>query len=71
MDAVFKAKEGELLGPIRAVDGWYLVLVEKRTPAPTFEQCAARVRDDLIAEAVSGWKLAIKSDPAVKISPDI
>lgn len=71
MDAVFQAKEGELLGPIRAVDGWYLVLVERRTPAPTFEQCAPRVRDDLVAEAVSGWKLALKSDPKVVIATDL
>ena len=71
MDAVFKAKEGELLGPVRAVDGWYLVLVEKRTPAPTYEQCAARVRDDLVARAVAGWRLALKSDPEVRIAADI
>ena len=71
MDAVFAAKEGDLLGPIKAVDGWYIVLVEKRTPAPTFEQCAARVKDDLVAVSVSKWRLGIRTAPGVKIAEDL
>ncbi len=70
-DAVFRAKDGELLGPIRAADGWYLVLVEKRTPAPAFEQCAARVRDDLVAAAVNQWKVERRADPEVRIADDL
>jgi hypothetical protein len=70
-DAVFRAKEGELLGPIRAADGWYLVLVEKRTPAPTFEKCASRVRDDLVAAMVNRWKVERRSDPDVRIADDL
>ena len=71
VDAVFAAKEGELLGPVKAVDGWYLVLVEKRVPAPTFEECSARVKDDLVARTVAKWRIGLRSDPDVKIAPDL
>jgi hypothetical protein len=71
LDAVFQAKEGELLGPVRAVDGWYLVLVERRTPAPTFEECAKRVRDDLVGERVRAWKVGLRADDEVRIAEDL
>jgi parvulin-like peptidyl-prolyl isomerase len=71
LDAVFQAKEGELLGPLRAADGWHLVLVEKRTPAPDFEQCAARVRDDMVGGRVRDWKVALRSDEGVRIAEDL
>jgi hypothetical protein len=71
LEAVFRAKEGEVLGPLKAVDGWYLVLVERRTPAPTFEQAAPRVREDLVAAAVREWRLALRNDPEVKVADDL
>jgi parvulin-like peptidyl-prolyl isomerase len=71
LQAVFAAKEGDLLGPLRAVDGWYLVRVERRTAAPAFEECAGRVRDDLVAERVGRWKLDLRADPAFRIADDL
>ena len=71
VDAVFRAKEGEVLGPLRAVDGWHLVRVERRTPAPSFEECAPRVRDEIVARTVRDWKVALRSDPEVRIAEDL
>ncbi len=71
IDAVFAAKDGALLGPIRCADGMYLVLVEKRVPAPAFDQCTARVRDDLVASIVNEWRVERRSDPEVKIADDL
>lgn len=71
LKAVFQAREGEVLGPLRAVDGYYLVRVERRVPAPAFEQCAARVREDLVAERIREWKLALRDDPACVLAADL
>lgn len=71
IDEVFRAKEGALLGPLKSVDGWHLVLVEKRTPAPTFEEARDRVRDDLVARALQEWRVAMRSDPEVVIAEDL
>jgi hypothetical protein len=71
VDAVFRAKEGDLLGPLKAVDGWYLVKVERRLPAPSFEECADRVLDDLVLATVQKWRVALRSDPEVRVAADL
>lgn len=71
LEAVFRAKEGETVGPLKAVDGWHLVLVEKRVAAPTFEECAGRVRDDLVGKTVREWKWALKNGNEVVVAKDL
>ncbi|MCK6481244.1 MAG: peptidyl-prolyl cis-trans isomerase [Planctomycetes bacterium] len=67
LDAVFAAKEGETLGPLKAVDGWHLLLVERRTPAPSFEEARERVREDLVGARVREWRIALRTDPGLVV----
>ena len=71
LDAVFRAKAGELLGPLKAVDGWHLVLVERRVPAPTFDEAKERVRDDLVAAEVLTFRMALRNDPEIVVADDL
>jgi len=71
LDVVLKAKAGETLGPLRAVDGWHIVKIESCSPAPAFEQVAARVRADLESAAVRDLRLQLHSDPDVRVADDL
>ena len=72
LDAVFQGKDGkdgDVLGPLRTFDGWYIVKIERRIPAPTFEECAPRVREDLLTAKVREWKAALRKD--VEVAEDL
>ncbi len=70
LDSVFAAKEGAVLGPLKAVDGYHIVLVERRTPAPSFEEAADRVREDFVGIRVREWRIALRSDPGIVVEED-
>ena len=71
LEEIFKATAGETVGPVKAIDGWHLVRVERRVPAPTFEECRARVREKLVAAGVRKWRGGVKDDPAVVVAKDL
>lgn len=71
LEAIFKAKVGETIGPIRAIDGWHLVRIERRAAAPSFEECRDRVREFLVAAGVRKWRGTVKDDPAVVVAKDL
>jgi len=70
LDAVFAGNAGDVLGPLKAIDGWHIVRVVSRRPAPAFEEIRDAVRGDLEAEAVSDWRLRLRDDEGVEIHPD-
>ena len=69
LKAVFEDDVGVLLGPVRARTGWFLVFVEERRPAPSFEEIADRVREDLLRDELGRFRLSLRADPGVVLAP--
>jgi parvulin-like peptidyl-prolyl isomerase len=71
VDAVFAAAEGDVVGPLEAVDGWHILKVERLTPAPTPEEALPRVRRDLAQERVRLWRQELRLDATLRVAPDL
>jgi parvulin-like peptidyl-prolyl cis-trans isomerase-like protein len=63
--AAFGGEVGALQGPIRCADGYRLLLVEERRPAPSFDEIKPRVREALLREAINSFRVAARNDPEV------
>jgi hypothetical protein len=67
-EAVFKGELGALQGPIKEADGWYVVVVIERRPAPPFEDVQALVREELLRVELGRFQLAMRADPNVVLA---
>ncbi|MHC4822132.1 MAG: peptidylprolyl isomerase [Planctomycetota bacterium] len=69
IDRVFEAEKGSTVGPIKAVDGWHIVHVERIKPAPTYEEAKPQIRRNVASRQIGMWRLELRNDETLRIAP--
>lgn len=73
--AVFSAKKGEIVGPIKTEFGWHVLQVTEITPAKTstFEEVKEQLRQmlasQLVEQAYQDWLKKAKEEATIKYAP--
>lgn len=56
--AAFEGETGEVQGPIRTDIGYYLVVVEERRPAPTYDEIRDLLREHVVRNRMNQFRLS-------------
>lgn len=67
-EAAFTGEIGQVQGPIRTGVGYYVLYVEERRPAPTYDEVKARVREDLLRIAIRDFQMRLRADGNIVIA---
>lgn len=65
-NAIFSAKAGEIVGPVRQPNGFYIFRIEEIGPQP-FEQVQAAITNDLKSKRLGEWVNAIQKSLDVQV----